>query len=67
MLAAVIAIPAAWWTMNRWLQNYPYRIDVSWWMFVLAAAFVLVIAFLTIGVQSIKAAIANPVRALRSE
>jgi putative ABC transport system permease protein len=67
MLAAVIAIPAAWWTMNKWLQNYPYRIDVSWWMFAFAAAFVLVIAFLTMSVQSVRAAIANPVKSLRAE
>jgi ABC-type antimicrobial peptide transport system permease subunit len=67
MLAAIIAVPAAWFVMNKWLQNYPYRIDVSWWMFVLAAAFVLVVAFITMSAQSVKAAMANPVRSLRSE
>src|SRR6185295_19379988 len=45
LLASVIAIPVAWWVMNKWLQNYPYRIDISWWMFTFAAGFVLLIAF----------------------
>ncbi|HYV91589.1 MAG TPA: FtsX-like permease family protein [Chitinophagales bacterium] len=67
MLAAIIATPAAWWVMNKWLENYPYRVSISWWMFVFSAAMVLVIAFLTMSVQSFKAAIANPVKSLRTE
>ncbi len=67
MLAAIIATPVAWWVMNQWLQNYPYRIDISWWMFVFSASFVLVIAFLTMSVQSLKTAVANPVKSLRTE
>jgi len=67
MLAAVIASPVAWWAMNQWLQNYPYRIIISWWMFGSSASLVLLIAFLTISGQSVKAAITNPVRSLRSE
>jgi putative ABC transport system permease protein len=67
LLAATIAIPVAWWTMNKWLENYPYRIGISWWMFVFAAACVLVMAFLTMSVQSLKAAIADPAKSLRTE
>ena len=67
LLAATIAVPVAWWAMNKWLENYPYRIGISWWMFVFAAACVLVMAFLTVSVQSLRAAIANPVKSLRTE
>ncbi|MCW3109887.1 MAG: FtsX-like permease family protein, partial [Segetibacter sp.] len=67
MLAAIIASPIAWWAMNTWLQNYPYRITVNWWMFGLAALVVIVIALITISFQAIKAAIANPVKSLRTE
>ena len=67
LLAAVIAVPLAWWVMNKWLQNYPYRIVVSWWIFALSAIFILGIALLTIGIQSMKAAVTNPVKSLRTE
>jgi len=67
IFAAIIASPLAWWTMNMWLQNYPYRIDVSWWLFGVAAAIVLFIALVTVGVQAIRAALANPVKSLRTE
>lgn len=66
-VALVIASPFGWWIMNRWLQNYPYRISLSWWMFALAAVIVLLVALLTISYQSIKAAKANPVKGLRME
>jgi putative ABC transport system permease protein len=67
MLSAVIATPAAWWAMHKWLQNYPYRIDMSTWIFLFAAIFVAIIALATVSYQAIKAAIANPVNSLRSE
>ena len=53
--------------MNRWLQNFAYRIDLSWWIFVLAGALALVIALATVSTQAIKAATANPVDSLRYE
>jgi putative ABC transport system permease protein len=67
IIAAVIAVPAAWWAMHKWLENYPYRIDINAWIFVLAGATVLVIALATVSYQAIKAAIANPVNSLRTE
>ena len=67
IFAAIIASPLAWWTMNIWLQNYPYRINVSWWLFGVAAAIVLFIALVTVGFQAIRAALANPVKSLRTE
>ena len=67
MLAAIIASPLAWWVMNKWLQDYPYRINISWWMFGFTAIAVLLIALITVSFQAIKAAIANPVKSLRSE
>ncbi len=67
MLANFIAWPAAYFTMSRWLQNFAYRIDISLWMFVLAGGITLIIALLTVSWQAIRAAIANPVEALRYE
>jgi putative ABC transport system permease protein len=67
IIAAVIAVPAAWWAMHKWLENYPYRIDINAWIFVLAGASVLFIALVTVSYQAIKAAIANPVNSLRTE
>jgi putative ABC transport system permease protein len=67
ILSAVIATPAAWWAMNKWLQNYPYRIRIDAWIFLFAALLVLFIALATVSFQAIKAAIANPVNSLRSE
>jgi len=67
LIAAVIAFPVAWIVMNNWLQNYPYRINISIWMFVLATLVVAVIALCTVSFQAIKAAIANPVKSLRTE
>jgi putative ABC transport system permease protein len=66
-LANIIAWPIAYYVMNRWLQNFAYRIDISWWVFVLAGGLALVIALLTVSTQAIKAALANPVEALRYE
>ena len=67
LLAAIIATPIAWWAMHGWLENYPYRITINSWIFLFAIGFVLLIAFLTVCYHAIKAAIANPVKSLRSE
>jgi putative ABC transport system permease protein len=66
-IALIIAIPAAWMTANKWLQNYPYRITLSWWLFVSAAIMVIMIALITVSFQAIKAAVANPAKSLRTE
>jgi len=66
-IAIVIASPFAWFIMNKWLQNYSYRIAISWWVFFAAGLSAIIIAFITIGFQAIKAAIANPVKSLRTE
>lgn len=67
LIANLIAWPAAWYIMNKWLQNFAYRIELSWWMFVLAAVLALLVALLTVSFQSIKAALKNPADALRYE
>lgn len=67
MIAALIASPAAWWAMGKWLQNYPYRIAINGWIFFFATITVLLIALVTVSFQSIKAAVANPVESLRTE
>lgn len=67
LISAVISAPAAWWAMHKWLENYPYRIDINVWLFVVATVFVLLVALVTVSFQTIKAAIANPVNSLRSE
>jgi len=66
-IAIIIASPVAWWVANEWLQNFVYRINISWWIFVAAGIAAILIALTTISFQSIKAAIANPVKSLRSE
>jgi putative ABC transport system permease protein len=67
LLAIVIASPIAWWAMNKWLQDFAYKIDISWWMFAAAGLGAILIALITVSFQSVKAAMANPVRSLRSE
>jgi putative ABC transport system permease protein len=67
LVAIVIASPLAWWAMNKWLEAFAYRVQISWWMFVLADVMALVIALATVGFQAINAAIANPVKSLRTE
>jgi putative ABC transport system permease protein len=67
LIASLIAFPAAWWAMNKWLQSFAYRIDISWWVFGVAGFSALLIALLTVSFQAIKAAIANPVKSLRTE
>jgi putative ABC transport system permease protein len=67
VVAVFIATPIAYWAMHRWLGDFAYRIDIEWWMFVAAGATAAVVAFLTVGFQSAKAATTNPVKSLRSE
>jgi putative ABC transport system permease protein len=66
-IAAILAFPIAWLAMHKWLQEFAYRIHVQWWVFVLAGLTAAAIAFVTIGLQAVKAAMANPVKSLRSE
>jgi predicted permease len=66
-LSTLIAFPLAWWAMNRWLEQFAYRIGVEWWIFVVAAGVALAIALLTVSFQSVRAALMNPARSLRSE
>ncbi len=67
LIAIVIASPIAYYCMNSWLADFAYRIDIHWWMFAAAGVVALAIAFLTVGGQAVKAALANPVQSLRSE
>ncbi len=67
LLAFVIAAPIAWWATYKWLQNYVYRTDISWWVFIVSGLSMLLIALITLSTQTIKAARANPVDSLRSE
>lgn len=66
-LAMIIGFPLAWLTMNLWLQNFAYKIDIEWWMFAIAGALTIGIALLTVSFQSVKAALSNPVKSLRTE
>ncbi len=66
-VSLIIAIPAAYMVGNKWLNNYPYRITQSWWLFAIAAILVILIALVTISFQAIKAAVANPAKSLRTE
>jgi putative ABC transport system permease protein len=67
LIAIVIACPVAWYVMHSWLQDYAYRISISWWMFLGAGALAVLIAFLTISFQAIRAATGSPVKSLRTE
>jgi ABC-type antimicrobial peptide transport system permease subunit len=66
-IAFLIAVPIAWYAASQWLQNYPYRIGISWWIFALAGSLAVIVALATVSFQAIKAALANPVHSLRSE
>jgi putative ABC transport system permease protein len=67
VIALLIAIPIAWWAMYSWLQDFPYRVTIQWWVFVTAGVLSLLIALLTVSYQSIRAGLANPVKSLRTE
>ncbi|HEY4337856.1 MAG TPA: FtsX-like permease family protein, partial [Puia sp.] len=66
-VAFCIATPIAWWAMNKWLQEFAFKVNLSWWMFALAGVLALLIAMCTVSFQAVRAALANPVKALRSE
>ncbi|CAM4281231.1 ABC transporter permease [Gillisia limnaea] len=66
-IAFLIASPIAWYGMNKWLQDFPYRISIEWWVFLIAGVVALIITLLTVSFQAIKAAITNPVKSLRTE
>jgi putative ABC transport system permease protein len=66
-IAVLIAAPVAWWAMNKWLQDFTYRIAINGWVFIIAGLIVVIIAMVTISFQAIKAAVANPIQSLRSE
>ncbi|MBC7511611.1 MAG: hypothetical protein H7320_23130, partial [Ferruginibacter sp.] len=63
----VISTPIAWYAMNNWLKDFAYHIDIQWWVFVLTGLLAILIALLTVSYQSIRAALMNPVKSLRSE
>jgi len=67
IIAAMIAFPLGWWAMNKWLEDFAYRIHIQWWVFPVAGIAALLIALLTVSFQAIKAALANPVKSLRTE
>jgi putative ABC transport system permease protein len=66
-IASLIAFPVAWWVMNNWLRNFAYRITIIWWVFIAAGALAMLIALVTVSFQAVKAAVANPVKSLRTE
>ncbi|MEI9908415.1 MAG: FtsX-like permease family protein [Bacteroidota bacterium] len=67
VIALIIAAPLAWYFMNKWLQDFAYRISIEWWVFIVAGSLAIIIAFITIGFQAVKAGIANPAKSLRTE
>jgi putative ABC transport system permease protein len=67
VVALIIAAPLAWYFMNKWLQDFAYRISIGWWVFIVAGSLAIIIAFVTIGFQAVRAGVANPVKSLRSE
>jgi putative ABC transport system permease protein len=67
LIAFVVAFPVAWWAMNKWLEDFEYRINISWWIFPLAAIIALLVAIITVSFQAIRAALSNPVNSLRTE
>jgi putative ABC transport system permease protein len=67
LIAFVIAAPIGWWSMQQWLDNFAYRINIEWWVFALVALLAVFIAFLTVSIQALRAATANPIKNLRTE
>ena len=66
-IAFLISVPVTWWAMHNWLQDFAYRVNIQWWVFLLAGSIAILISALTISFQAIKAAVANPVKSLRTE
>jgi putative ABC transport system permease protein len=66
-VAMLIATPISWWAMNKWLQDFAYRVQIQWWIFLLAGLVAIIIALITVSFQAIKAAVAKPVESLRTE
>jgi putative ABC transport system permease protein len=67
LISIVFAVPVAWWAMNKWLEDFAYRISIGWWIFIVAGVIAMLIAVITVSFQAIKAALANPVKSLRTE
>ncbi|GAB3926968.1 ABC transporter permease [Mucilaginibacter myungsuensis] len=67
VIASVLAFPVAWWAMDKWLQDFAYRIDITWWVFAVGASAALIIALITVGIEAVRSAVVNPVKSLRSE
>jgi putative ABC transport system permease protein len=67
LIASVLAIPVSWWMMNNWLSDFAYRTKIYWWIFVIAGALALFVALFTVGLKALKAAVANPIKSLRTE
>jgi putative ABC transport system permease protein len=67
LIASIIAFPVAWFAMDSWLKDFAYRINIQWWVFVLAGMSALLIALVTVSFQTIRAALSNPVKNLRTE
>ena len=66
-IACLLAFPVSWWAMDKWLNDFAYRINISWWMLLIAGMSAIIIAMLTVGFQSVKAALSNPTKNLRTE
>jgi len=66
-IALVIATPVAWWGMREWLQGFAYQVGIQWWIFPVTGLFVILVALLTVGFQSVKVALMDPVKSLKGE
>lgn len=67
ILASIIAVPIAWYMMNSWLENFAFKIEITAWVFIIAILCSVIIAWITVGYKSIKAAVASPVKSLRTD
>jgi len=67
LLGFLISAPLAWWASYKWLADYTYRTQISWWIFLLSAVLILLFAFITLSIQTLRAALANPVKSLRTD
>ena len=67
LVGTIVAVPIGYWVMQKWLEGFVYRTDIHWWLFAVAALVAVFIAILTVSIQAVKAALANPVKSLRTE